>query len=219
MLCISTTTMSIEPFDWINRFFGSDNWPFSRRARRNYNNMFGSFDEMKRDMEREFEESFRNIEKMVPRDLIKEYDSPQGKVREIGPLVYGSSVTIGPDGKPKIKEFGNFKPSQLSGSGYFGSPMISSEREPMSDVTETDKEVKVVVEMPGASKENIKINAYENKVEVKTDGTKRKYHEVIEIPSDADIETAKSSYNNGMLEIIFKKKAESKPKGKNITVD
>jgi len=33
----------------------------------------------------------------------------------------------------------------------------------MSDVTETDKEVKVVVEMPGVSKENIKINAYENK--------------------------------------------------------
>jgi len=89
----------------------------------------------------------------------------------------------------------------------------------MSDVTETDKEVKVVVEMPGVSKENIKINAYENKIEVKTDGTKRNYHEVIEIPSDADIETAKSNYNNGTLEIIFKKKGESKPKGKNITVD
>ena len=218
MLCI-TTTMSIEPFDWINRFFGAGNWPFSRGARRNYGDMFGSYDEMKREMEREFEESFRNIETMVPQDLIKEYDTAQGKVREIGPLVYGSSVTIGPDGKPKVKEFGNFKPSQLRGSGYTGSPMISSEREPMSDISETDKEVKVVLEMPGVSKENIKINAYENKVEVKTEGTKRKYHEVIEIPHDADIETAKSNYNNGILEIILKKKAAAKPKGKNITVD
>lgn len=218
MLCI-ITTMSIEPFDWINRFFGAGNWPFSRGARRNYGDMFGSYDEMKREMERAFEESFRNIETMVPKDLIKEYDTAQGKVREIGPLVYGSSVTIGPDGKPKVKEFGNFKPSQLRGSGYTSSPMISSEREPMSDVSETDKEVKVVVEMPGVSKENIKINAYENKVEVKTEGTKRKYHEVIEIPHDADIETAKSNYNNGILEIILKKKAEDKPKGKNITVD
>jgi hypothetical protein len=61
----------------------------------------------------------------------------------------------------------------------------------MSEVTETDKEVKVVVEMPGVSKENIKINAYENKVEVKTEAAKRKYHEVIEIPVGADIETAK----------------------------
>jgi HSP20 family protein len=214
-----TINMSIEPFDWINRFFGAGNWPFSRGARRNYGDMFGSYDEMKREMEREFEESFRNIETMVPKDLIREYDTAQGKVREIGPLVYGSSVTIGPDGKPKVKEFGNFKPSQLRGSGYTSSPMISSEREPMSDVSETDKEVKVVVEMPGVSKENIKINAYENKVEVKTEGTKRKYHQVIEIPHDADVETAKSSYNNGILEIILKKKAEGKPKGKNITVD
>jgi HSP20 family protein len=211
--------MSIEPFDWINRFFGAGNWPFSRGARRNYGDMFGSYDEMKREMERKFEESFRDIETMVPKDLIREYDTAQGKVREIGPLVYGSSVTIGPDGKPKVKEFGNFKPSQLRGSGYTSSPMISSEREPMSDVSETDKEVKVVVEMPGVSKENIKINAYENKVEVKTEGTKRKYHQVIEIPHDADVETAKSSYNNGILEIILKKKAEGKPKGKNITVD
>jgi len=210
--------MSIEPFDWMSGFFGSDNWPFSRGTRRRFN-PFGSYDEIKREMERDFEESFRNIEKMVPKDLIKEYDTAQGKVREIGPLVYGSSVTIGPDGKPKVKEFGNFKPSQLGGSGYFGSPMITSEREPMSDVTETDKEVKVVVEMPGVSKENIKINAYENKVEVKTEATKRKYHEVIEIPVDADIETAKSNYNSGILEIIFKKKVEGKPKGKNITVD
>src|SRR5918995_2121111 len=211
-----TINMSIEPFDWINRFFGAGNWPFSRGARRNYGDMFGSYDEMKREMERKFEESFRDIETMVPKDLIREYDTAQGKVREIGPLVYGSSVTIGPDGKPKVKEFGNFKPSQLRGSGYFGSPMISSEREPMSDVSETDKEVKVVVEMPGVSKENIKINAYENKVEVKTEATKRKYHEVIEIPHDADVETAKSSYHNGILEIILKKKAEGKPKGKNI---
>lgn len=35
-------------------------------------------------------------------------------------------------------------------------PMISSERKPMSDITTTDKEVKVAVEMPGVSKENIK---------------------------------------------------------------
>ena len=58
---------------------------------------------------------------MVPADLIKEYDTAQGKVREIGPLDYGSSVTIGPDGKPKVKEFRNFKPSQLRGDGLLGS--------------------------------------------------------------------------------------------------
>ena len=51
-------------------------------------------------------------------------------------------------------------------TGFFGAPMISSEREPMSDITATDKEVKVAVEMPGVSKQNIKINAYDGTVEV-----------------------------------------------------
>jgi HSP20 family protein len=51
------------------------------------------------------------------------------------------------------------------------------------------------------------------------DNPKRKYHEVIEIPLETDIETAKSNYNNGILEIVFKKKAEAKPKGKEIKVE
>ena len=55
--------------------------------------------------------------------------------------MYGYSMTIGPDGKPRVKEFGNVKsPMQ---TGFFGAPMISSKREPMSDITATDKEVRV----------------------------------------------------------------------------
>ena len=45
-------------------------------------------------------------------------------------------------------------------------PMISSEREPLSDVSITDKEVKVVIEMPGVPKDKIKLNAYQDKLEV-----------------------------------------------------
>ena len=78
--------------------------------------------------------------------------------------MYGYSMTIGPDGKPRVKEFGNVKSPMRT--GFFGIPMISSEREPMLDITITDKEVKVAVEMPGVSKENIKINAYNGTVEV-----------------------------------------------------
>jgi HSP20 family protein len=55
-------------------------------------------------------------------------------------------MTIGPDGKPKVREFDNLKSSRRFGS--MGRPEISSEIEPLVDVTTTDKEVKVV-EMPG----------------------------------------------------------------------
>jgi HSP20 family protein len=213
--------MSIEPDDWFTRFFNTGNWRFRRRGGTDMNyfgEMLRGFDEMRREMERQFEESFKNIEMKAPKDLIREYETPEGgKVREVGPIVYGYSMTVGPDGKPRIREFGNLKSPMRS--GFLGMPMISSEREPMSDVTETDKEVKVVVELPGVSKENIKINAYENKVEVKTEDTKRKYHEVIEIPLYVDIETAKSNYNNGILEITFKKKDSTKPKGKEIKIE
>ena len=65
----------------------------------------------------------------------------------------------------------------------------------MADVTSTDKEVKVIVEMPGVNKQNIKVNTYDNSVEVTTtDPEERKYHEVVEIPPETDIETAKSTY-------------------------
>lgn len=55
-------------------------------------------------MEREFED----IEKRIPRDLVREYIHHR-KVREVGPILYGYSMTIGPEGKPKAREFGKVK--------------------------------------------------------------------------------------------------------------
>jgi HSP20 family protein len=73
--------------------------------------------------------------------------------------------------------------------------------------------------MPGIAKENIKINAYEDKVEVKSEDPPKKYHRIIDIPPEADIETVKSSYKNGILEIMFKKKEQIKPRGKEIKIE
>ena len=211
--------MSITPDDWFDRFFG--NFPFGKRGRRSYfDDMFGGFDRMRKEMEREFEESFKDLETKTPKELIREYETPEGgKVREIGPFVYGYSMTIGPDGKPRVKEFGNVK-SPLSGSrGFMNTPMISSEREPLSDVSITDKEVKVVIEMPGVPKDKIKLSAYQDKLEITSQDPGRKYHEIVEIPPQADIETIRSSYNNGILEIVFKKKDDRGSKGKEIRIE
>jgi HSP20 family protein len=212
----SSEGSDIEPFDWFNRFFGG-----GRRRGFGFPDIFRGFDEMRREMEREFEDTFKDIETKAPKDLIREYETPGGgKVKEYGPFVYGYSMTIGPDGKPKVREFGNVKSPLRGGSGrFFRTPMISSEREPLADVTSTDKEVKVALEMPGVSKQNIKINAYGNSVEVTSTDPDRKYHQVIEIPKDTDIETAKSVYNNGILVITFRKKDQTKPKGKQINVE
>jgi HSP20 family protein len=201
----------IEPYDWYRRFFGRS------RGGGFFEDMFRGFDQMRREMEREF----GDIEKTVPKDLVREYDTPQGgKVREVGPIVYGYSMTVGPDGKPRVKEFGNVKPSRGFGFGTgMSRPEISGEMEPLADVTTTDKDIKVVIEMPGLSKDKIKVDAYEDKVEVKSEDPQRKYHKMVEIPPETDIESARSSYNNGILEITFNKKEQSKTKGKAIKIE
>ena len=214
---------NIEPFDWFKRFLGGSR----ARGQFGFGDMFRGFDQTRREMERQFEEQFKDIENIAPKDLVREYEMPEGgKVREVGPIVYGYSMSTGPDGKPKVREFGNVRSSSSSsplrggGRSSFARPLISSEREPLADVTTTDKEVKVIVEMPGVSKENIRVNAHDNSVEITTttDKETRKYREVVEIPPETDIETATSTYKNGILEITFKKKEQAKPKGKQITV-
>ena len=196
-----------------------------RRGRRlsggHRGDIFGQFDEMRREMERMFEDQFKDMQTKAPKDLIREYETSEGrKVREMGPFVYGYSMTIGPDGKPRVREFGNIR-SPLAGFGLGASnrPLIASEREPLADITITDKEVKVVLEMPGVNKEHIKINVNDNSVEVNSNDPQRKYHEVIDLPPEVNIETAKSTYKNGILEITFNKKKESQSKGKDIKIE
>jgi HSP20 family protein len=217
---LSSGRDDIEPFDWFRRFLGGGG---RSRGQFGFDDMFRGFEEMRREMERQFEDQLKNFQSTVPKDLVREYETPEGgKVREVGPIVYGYSMTIGPDGKPKVREFGNVRsPSSLlrGGGGSFTRPLISSEREPLADITTSNKEVKVVLEMPGVSKDKIKISAYDNTVEIKSDDPQRKYHEVIDLPPEADIETAKSSYRNGILEITFNKKEQTKPKGKQINIE
>ena len=207
----------ILPIDLFNRFFG-----VGRRGLLDMGDMFRGFDDMHKEMDRMFN-VFNDISKDAPKELVREYQTSDGaNVREVGPIVYGYSMTIGPDGKPHVKEFGNVKGAGEHNLGQHLSakPQISAEREPLSDITSTDNEVKVILEMPGIKKEDIKINAYDEKVEIKTsDNAQRKYHKILDLPKQADIETARSTYNNGILEVTFDKKKEQKPKGKEIKIE
>lgn len=208
------SSWDIEPYDWFRRFFSSRKGGSGLGS---FDDVFRGFEQLQREMDKELEDMKKNL----PKDLVREYETPEGgKVQEVGPLVYGYSMTIGPDGKPKVREFGNVK--RPSGLGFGIGPskaQIAGEMEPMIDVVTTYKEVKVTVEMPGVSKDKIKIDAYDSTVEVKSEDPQRKYHKTIDLPLEADLETAKSKYNNGILEITFDKKKETKPKGKQIKID
>ena len=97
-------------YDWLRRFFphrarfSTDNTrvPRERIRDRNINDFYREFDEMRRDMEKIFSEQLKDFETKVPQDLVKEYETSDGrKFREIGPIVYGYSMNLGPDGVPR----------------------------------------------------------------------------------------------------------------------
>lgn len=209
-----STPFDIIPNDWFRRFFPrslADLFP----SERDFSDIFRDIYSIRNELERRFSEQLKAMESKIPKDLVREYETPEGsKVREMGPLVYGYTMNIGPNGRPQIREFGNIR----SPLNFSHQPAISAEREPLVQIDTTDKEVKITVEMPGVSKEKIRINTYDKYVEIKSEDPNRKYYKTIEVPQDIDIESGKSKYNNGILEIIFKKTEQSK-KRKNINIE
>lgn len=172
-------------------------------------------EEMIREMERMFEENMKELEKNVPKELVREQKLPDGTIRkEWGPFVYGYSMTIGPDGKPVVREFGNVKPSFVAG----GKLSLKDGREPLVDVISTNGEIKVIAEVPGVNKQDIKIVAAEDSISIQADTPERKYRKEIDLPSAVEPDSAKSVYKNGILEITFKRK-EKERSGVSIKVD
>src|SRR4030042_2007079 len=113
---------------------------------------FGDIDRIFREMEKRMEEEFKEFTEKVPKEYVKERKLPDGSTeKEFGPFVYGYSMKIGPDGKPQIREFGNIKKSQE------GLPEVKEEREPLVDVVDTNGEIRIVGELPGGKKGDIKI--------------------------------------------------------------
>ncbi len=175
-----------------------DEWPYRRRRGFPFGPWaFSDIDEMMKEMERAFSEQFKELEKELPKNLIRESTAPDGSTKkEIGPIVYGYSVTIGPDGKPVVREFGNVRKGE-------GTPWkeIQDKREPLVDVVSSNKDIKVIAEMPGVNKEDINVTVAEKSVTISVDRADRGYYKELELPGTVDPKGAKSSYNNGILEI------------------
>jgi len=173
---------------------------------------FGDIDKVFREMEKMMEDEFKSFTEKVPKDFIKEKKLPDGStVKEFGPFVYGYSMKIGPDGKPEINEFGNIK------KGLKG-PQVKEEREPLVDVVDTNGEIRVVAELPGVEKTDIKLHGTEDIVEISVDTPNSKYYKEVQLPAKVIVKEARSTYKNGVLEVIIPKVQPSKPKGEPINI-
>lgn len=169
------------------------------------------------DMEKEMEEAFKELQGRTPEDLTRERRLPNGsKIREFGPFIYGYSITLGPDGKPDVREFGNIKPGLQR--GLKPSLDLRESREPLVDVFEEDDEVKVIAELPGVEKEDIKLYATEDKMTISVETPERKYYKELDLPAEVDYHTARTLYKNGILEVVLKKK-EKRGEGTQLKIE
>ena len=142
-------------------------------------------------------------------DIFEEF---KGNGSESGPHFYGYTMTVGPDGKPVVEEYGNVKPGLLP---------ASDTREPLVDiiVDEKEKVVKLIAEMPGVEKTDVKVVVENKIVDLSAEHGKKKYHVKVPVKYKVDENSVKASYKNGILLIVFKLLEEEKPKGKKVEVE
>ncbi|TSA18818.1 MAG: Hsp20/alpha crystallin family protein [Nitrosopumilales archaeon] len=161
----------------------------------------------------EFDNLFRKMSRpfMNMDDIFEEFkDSDNLQTHD--PYYYGYTMTIGSDGKPVVKEYGNVKPALLP---------TSDVREPFVDVLVDDKEkvLKLVAEMPGVEKKDIKIVVEGHTVNLDAEHNEKKYSAKVPIRQKVEEDSVKATYANGILEVRFKLKEDEKPKGRTVEVE
>ena len=132
---------------------------------------------------------------------------------------YGYSMTTGPDGKPVIREWGTGLPDGTN--PLKPQPYIPETPEPLSqvDIDTEKKQVRVIVEMPGFTKESIRITGTENTLHLTGDYETRHLDTDIPLNAKVDPKSAKATYKNGVLDITLKLLEAPKSEGVDIKVN
>jgi HSP20 family protein len=177
---------------WRDRDFG-----FGRRLFEDIDKEFAEAEEMLNRM-------FRTVRDIRPEEIAANF-----------PYYYGYQVTVGPDGKPHVREFGNIKPSMK------GLVAASETREPLVDTKIDEKEnaLTITAEMPGVTKQDIKISVSEEQVSIHSEKGDKKYHTDIPVNVALDDKSAKATYANGILELKIKLKESLKPNATEVKVE
>jgi len=126
------------------------------------------------------------------------------RISRKGPYVYGFSMTIGPDGKPVIKEFGNIKPNRPFSKAQIRE-IKEKEPEPLIDVLEQDNEITIVAQLPGIKKEDIDVYVTETQATISVNTKEHSYHKKLQLPATVNPKSVQTTYKNGVLQIKLQK--------------
>lgn len=138
------------------------------------------------------EDIFQGFEK----DIKKLVEGGKGKT-----YVWGYTSFTGPDGKTQERQYSNLP-------GYQDQPQqldSGKEDKPYHDVLDEGETLKVIVDLPGLEKDQIRVTANGDKIRVKAESAERKYDTEIGVPANVQDKPEKAEYRNGVLEITYKK--------------
>lgn len=111
-----------------------------------------------------------------------------------GSIVHGYSMVMGPDGVPVVREFGNVKyPVKES------PPQITEAAEPLTEVINGKDFVRVIAEIPGVSRDDVKVNVNGQSLVIEVDSHGRKYRKSVRLPA-VKLGDPSFTYNNGIFE-------------------
>jgi HSP20 family protein len=154
-----------------------------------------------------------NMVRMYGDELPKEFErlaksaaGPAGDVRQsTGPFIYGFTYTFNPaESEPVFQEFGNDRPS------YRGLQWNEG-RMPLVEMIDKGDFYSIKVELPGAKKEDIRLDVDEEAFEVHTDSDP-KFHSRSFFAMPVNPNTAKANYQNGVLNLAVEKREDVKPR-------
>jgi HSP20 family protein len=111
--------------------------------------------------------------------------------------IYGFTVKVGlGDEGPTLEPFGNIRRDIKSGRTE-----VQEVREPMVDVFEEEDHLLVLAELPGISKDDVRIEAKDDVLTISAERGDRKYRKEVLLPRNVSLEKMQISCNNGILEI------------------
>lgn len=113
--------------------------------------------------------------------------------------VYGFNVRVGLGGEPIVSKFGNITHTEEGAK-------VEEVREPLVDVFDEKEELLIVVEVPGADEDKIKVELEGDILNLSAEGKDRKYAKEILLKSEIQKEGMKHTFKNGVLEVHLPKK-------------
>ena len=181
-------------------------------------------------MDRAFDRAFKDFG--FDNDLWSNKDF-QNELKKHGHVSYSYSARIGSDGKPVVQTWSNIDNPERFGFKPKLSNFFNQNNQKYLENTKTenvdydpyvefihDKEAnanKIIVDLPGIDKKDIKLKRKDQLLVLKASSSQRSYYK--EIILDEEVESIKTSFKNGILEITLTPRKKKEPEETDVPIE